>query len=82
METSLLLVDFFSDQTTDPSLSPTSMSDEDRYIQHRYMRLLEEVHRRLQLLRLGSSVRSVLIENDYVCIYGSDEACLRISDNR
>lgn len=48
----------------------------------RYDPMFDEMFNRLELLRQGATVRSVLVENDFVSIIGSNRLCQLMSDKR
>ena len=52
------------------------------YKHQRFANVFDEMFNRLELLRQGATVRSVLVENDFVSIVGSHHLCQLISDKR
>lgn len=57
-------------------------SELDRHHLNKYHRIHSDLLMRCQLLKLDVSVRSVVVENNYISIIGSEAACQKISSNR
>lgn len=77
MEQSLLLVELL-DCSDDCGLE-----SKDNYCSDtRFCDVVQDLHKRIQLLRMGCTIRSLMLGNDMISVVASDEACLKFSSNR